>query len=163
VKKLLLASFVALATAHAAFADPIIVVRPSIGSGTAGVLPQNAFAATSTPSNPTTPTTPTTPVGPTVFTSVGFNSGQATQNVDGNVGSDREYGMPWGNPYCQVVDSSSGNLKSRMTVGYYPGAGSNTPTIQINPKAVGVYKIVVSCGQGSQSHSPAVQFNLTVN
>lgn len=163
MKKLLLAALALVAVANTALADSIIVVRPAIGTGTAGVLPQHAFSATNTPSNPTGPTNPTTPTGSTVFSSVGFNSGQPTQDIDGFVGSDREYAMPWGNPYCGVVDSSSNNLTSRLTVSYYPGFGSNTPAIMLTPKTVGVYKIVVSCGQDDTNHSPAAQFNLTVN
>jgi hypothetical protein len=165
LKKLLFATLALFAIANTALADSIIVVRPAIGSGTAGVLPQAAFPGTSTPSNPTTPTNPTnpaTPTGPTVFSSIGFNSGGTTGDIEGTVGVDNEYAMPWGNPYCEVVDSSGKSLKSRMTPAYYQGFGSNTPAIMFKPNSVGVYKIVVSCGQSSQSHSPAVQFNLTV-
>jgi hypothetical protein len=169
LKNLLLAALAFVAVANTALADAVIVVRPAIGSGTAGILPQNAFSATgapsnpSNPTNPTNPSNPTTPTGPTVFTSVGFSSGATTSVIDGKLGMLREYPMPSGNPYCEVVDSSSKNLTSRMAPSYYPGAGTNTPAIMFNPKVSGVYKIVVSCGQSKQSHSPAVQFNLTVN
>lgn len=168
MKNFLLAALALVAVANTALADAVIVVRPAIGSGTAGILPQNAFSASgapSTPSNPSTPTnptTPTTPTGPTVFTSVGFSAGAAS-DIDGKVGMLREYPMPFGNPYCEVVDSSGKTLKSVMDPSYYPGGGSNTPAIMFNPKKTGVYKIVVSCGQTNKSHNPAVQFNLTVN
>jgi hypothetical protein len=169
LKNLLFAALAFVAVANTALADAVIVVRPAIGSGAAGILPQNAFSATgapsnpSNPTNPTNPSNPTTPTGPTVFTSVGFSSGATTSVIDGKLGMLREYPMPSGNPYCEVVDSSAKNLKSVMAPGYYPGGGSNTPAIMFNPKKAGVYKIVVSCGQNDLNHSPAVQFNLTID
>ena len=168
MKNLLLAALALVAVANTALADAVVVVRPAIGSGTAGILPQNAFSVTgapSTPSNPTTPTNPggpTTPTGLTVFTSVGFSAGAAS-DIDGTLGSLREYPMPFGNPYCEVVDSSPKSMKSLMDANYYAGGGSNTPAIMFKPKKVGVYKIAVSCGQSPVSHSPTALFNLTVN
>ncbi len=59
-KSLLLLSILA---ATPAAADPIIVMRPAIGAGNAGVLPQTAFSVTSNPGNqlPGTPGAPSTP------------------------------------------------------------------------------------------------------
>lgn len=163
MKKSLLAALALFAVANTALADSVIVVRPPIGSGAAGIIPQNAFTAGGAPTVPSNPSTPTAPNTSIVFTSVGFSSGVTTRVIDGMLGMQREYSMPWGNPYCEVVDSSAKNLTSIMGPEYYPGAGSNTPSIMFNPKVVGVYQIVVSCGQNSQNHNPAVQFNLTVN
>jgi hypothetical protein len=52
-----------LAASPAAADEPIFVMRPAIGSGTAGVIPQTAFSGspgtgTQTPTVPGTPTTP---------------------------------------------------------------------------------------------------------
>lgn len=49
-----------LAPAAASAAEPIIVMRPQIGSGSAGVLPQTAFSSSGGPvtENPSTPEVP---------------------------------------------------------------------------------------------------------
>ncbi len=71
--------------------------------------------------------------------------------------------MPWGNPYCTVIDSASNDRNSKMFFSYYPGAGQNSPAILIRPYEAGVYEIVVSCGQSQSTHSPAAQFSIVVS
>lgn len=171
MKNIVAAVVVLLATQVAAYADPIIVVRPAIGAGSAGVLPQNAFAAA--PANPSTPAPPVTvptppvtaPAPSVIFTSTGYSANLPVRKFTTDLNAQREYHTPGyldGVYYCGIVDDSGKTLSSKLYVSYYPGAGSNTPAILLQPLKTGMLRLVMKCGPSSSNASPVEKFEVTV-
>lgn len=163
MKSIIAACILAITASVAAFADPIYVIRPALSSKK--VLPQTAFGAT-TPATPpvTTPPPTTTPAPSTVFTSTGYGANLPVRSVSQS--GQREYHTPGSSDgvyYCAMVDDSGKTLSKKMTFTWYPGSGTNTPAILLNPLVKGLFKLVLTCGESKAKSVPVEKFEVTVN
>jgi hypothetical protein len=119
--------------------DPVFVMRPNVVQLRANVLPQNAFASSSTPSNPSNPSTPVS----FVFEAAGFtsNGGVSIGNATIALGDTYPIWRPTIGT-CQVDDSwPVQTMSSFLSL----PAGQSSGVVK--PKVAGIYGISITCDQ----------------
>jgi hypothetical protein len=135
-------------------ADPIYVVRPSMGQGKAAVLPQSAFSSTTTPVTPTNPTP--SPSG-YAFTSGPWSQSPWTdaEAVNRNVPVNGTVSLSSGNRYeatflpngfCDIAESASSDSVKKRDVMYVPDMSSGSRQERyVQPTVTGKLAIVFFC------------------